>query len=191
MTSTVRRRPPWTPALSVPVAMLVTACGGSGELSVEEPRPDGDAAAVCETVIDALPAAVEGRDARDLAGPARFTAAWGDPAIVLRCGVERPALLTPGSESYRPTADAVMVNDVSWLVEERDGGHRFTTTERTLFVEVEVPTTYAPEVNVLVDVAEALHEHLPYDPLWEDYYEDAERSAGGADAGDGSAEHDH
>nr|WP_275942233.1 DUF3515 domain-containing protein [Streptomyces spiramenti] len=156
----------------MPVAALVAACGSPGELSVEEPRPTGDGAEVCEAVMAALPAAVEGQEPRDVAGPARFTAAWGDPAIVLRCGVERPRALAPGSDSYNPMSDAVMVDDVSWLLEEREsGGYLFTTTERTLFVEVDVPDSYAPEVNVLVDVAEALHTHLPYDPLWESYYD--------------------
>lgn len=197
MTSTVRRRPLWTPALSLPVVALVAACGPSAELSVEDPQPDGEAAEVCEAVMAALPAAVEGEEARDVAGPARFSAAWGDPAIVLRCGVARPAVLTAGSDTYRPTADAVMVDDVSWLLEQREGGYRFTTTERTLFVEVDVPDSYAPEVNVLVDVAEALHEHLPYDPLWEGYYEDSKDSEASKDgapgdghADDGATEHD-
>ncbi|NJQ04520.1 DUF3515 domain-containing protein [Streptomyces lonarensis] len=173
---------------------LVAACGSSAELSVEDPQPDGEAAEVCEAVVAALPATVEGEEARDVAGPARFTAAWGDPAIVLRCGAERPAVLTPGSDTYRPTADAVMVDDVSWLLEESDGGHRFTTTERTVFVEVDVPDSYAPEVNALVDVAEALHEHLPYDPLWEDYYEDSgapeDGAPGDGNTDDGATEHD-
>jgi Protein of unknown function (DUF3515) len=90
-----------------------------------------------------------------------FTAVWGDPAIGLRCGVPRPEVLSPGSEHYNPTADAVEVNGVDWLLEEREDGYRFTTTGRTAFVELTVPSAYAPEVGVLTHFATPVEQAVP------------------------------
>lgn len=95
----------------------------------------------------------------------KYAAEWGDPAIRLRCGVPRPAVLTPGDEHYNPTADAVEVNGVSWLMEQYDGGRRFTSTERAAWVEVTVPDAYAPEVNVLTDLAGPMRASVPERPL--------------------------
>ncbi|WP_258037045.1 MULTISPECIES: DUF3515 domain-containing protein [unclassified Streptomyces] len=182
MTSTVRRLRHLVPAL--PMVAFLVSCGPSSTVSVESPRPEGEAAEACDAVLAALPERVEDEESREVPGDAEYVAAWGDPAITLRCGVERPAALTPGSETYRPTSDAIQVNDVSWLLEQQADGYRFTTTERTVYVEVEVPGAYAPEVDALVDVAEAVHANVPYDPLWEQYYE----GETGADSG---TEHDH
>lgn len=90
-----------------------------------------------------------------------YTAVWGDPGIELRCGVPRPEVLTPGSEHYNPAAEAVGVNGVEWLLEEREDGYRFTTTGRSAFVELTVPAEYAPEVGVLTDLADAVKEAVP------------------------------
>ncbi len=94
---------------------------------------------------------------------------WGDPAIVLRCGVDEPRVLTPGSETYDPVgAEFVGVNEVSWLLEEEPDGARFTTVEREVFVEMTVPDSYAPEVNPLLDVAAAIDGHIPLEALYAD-----------------------
>ena len=167
MTPTVRRRL----GTAVPLAAVaLAACGAPGAVRAEVPRPEGDAPAVCRALAGALPDRVEDGARRELAEESPYVAAWGDPAIVLRCGVPRPALLTPGEDSYDPTADAVVVNEVSWLLEQESDGYRFTTVERTVHVEVRVPGAYAPEVDPLVDLAEAVHTHIPLDPLWAEYY---------------------
>jgi hypothetical protein len=87
--------------------------------------------------------------------PGRRSAAWGDPAITLRCGVEKPPKLTAASPCYE-------VNGVGWFAEEASGGYLFTTIGRTTFVEVGVPSEYAPEANALVDLAATVsrHDHL-------------------------------
>ncbi|MGK5532689.1 DUF3515 domain-containing protein [Streptomyces sp. URMC 129] len=151
-------------AASALVALAACTSGGDGP-EVVEPSPTGEAAAACRELADGLPDRVNGEERGSAADGTEFAAVWGDPAIVLRCGVPRPALITPDSETYDPFAEAVVVNGVSWLLEEEPGGKRFTTTERTVFVEVTVPDDYAPEVNPLVDLAAAVEEHIPADPL--------------------------
>lgn len=169
-------------------AVALAACGAPEPVRVDPPRPEGDAVAACRALAAELPDRVEGADRRDTAGESSDVAAWGDPPIVLRCGVERPKLLTPGDESYNPMSDAVQVNGVSWLLEQDADGYRFTTVERTVHLEVLVPGAYAPEIDVLVDLAEAVDAHLPFDPLWEDFYGDAGDAADGAPGGDGDGE---
>lgn len=125
------------------------------------PSPSGKAAEACRTLHGGLPEHVNGQDRGKLDPASEYTAAWGDPTIELRCGVPRPDVLTPGSEHYNPTSDAAEVNGVSWLIEERDGGYQFTTTDRAAYVEVTVPGAYAPEVGALTDFAKAVRKAVP------------------------------
>ena len=108
----------------------------------------------------ALPRSVDGAE-RNGDVESRYTASWGDPAIELRCGVARPAKLTPGDEEYNPTAQAAEVNGVSWLIEEQPEGYRFTTTDRVAHVEVTVPEEHAPEIGALTDLAKAVRAEIP------------------------------
>jgi hypothetical protein len=96
-----------------------------------------------------LPHTVDDADRRDVTPDSPYVAAWGDPAIILRCGVARPPALAP-------TSELVTVNGVDWLPEPEDAGYRFTTTGREAYVEAWVPNDYAPEVNPLVDLAAAV-----------------------------------
>lgn len=143
-------------------ALVTAACSSTGDgAGPAVPSPSGRAAEACSALHAELPEDVDGQP-RGTADPESvYTAVWGDPAIELRCGVPRPEKLEPGSEEYNPTSEAVEVNGVSWLLEEREGGHRFTTTDRVAYVELTVPDAYAPEVNALPDLAKAVRQELP------------------------------
>ncbi len=159
------------PGLVVAVTAALTGCsdgGGTGRVEVAEPSPapTGEAADVCRALADALPERVDGHERRGTEGDSPYVAAWGDPAITLRCGVGTPARMTPGDPAYDPyTTDMMAVNEVAWLVDEQDGGVRFTTSESAYFVEVTVPDDYAPEVNPLLDLADAVRATVPPDAL--------------------------
>lgn len=140
----------WPPALALALVLLA---GCAGPVPVEEPTPDAAATAVCEPLLAALPDTVDGQSRRETR-PGRFTAAWGDPPISVRCGVPRPAALSSTSSCFE-------VDGVGWFAEPAEGGHLFTTIGRAAFVEVGVPADYAPEANVLVDLAGAINEHDP------------------------------
>ncbi|MDT0269368.1 DUF3515 domain-containing protein [Streptomyces sp. DSM 44915] len=185
MTSTVRRALPATAAV-----LLLAACSSaSGAPEVEVPEPRGEAADVCRALAEDLPEVVDGQERGELAEETPFAAVWGSPGIVLRCGVPTPAQLDPASDAYDPVyADVVGVNEVSWLLEEEADGIRFTTTERTVPVEMTVPDAYAPEVNPLLDVAEAIDRHVPLDELYQrdetdETDETNEDGTGGGDPG--------
>ncbi|MFF3269468.1 DUF3515 domain-containing protein [Streptomyces chrestomyceticus] len=149
--------------LLVPALLTVAfaAVGCSSSVPTDAPAPEGAFARQCRALQKELPRTVDGLE-RGTADPVSdFTAVWGDPPVKLRCGVPKPAVLTPGSEHYNPGADAAEVDGVDWLFERQDDGYRFTTVLRKTYVEVSVPGKYAPEVDVLTDLADAVRKTVP------------------------------
>ena len=122
------------------------------------PAPPDDVAGACSRLLPALPADVDGQERRATDPESPLTAAWGDPAIVLRCGVPRPG-------AYDPAGQVAEVEGVAWLPQQTDEGYVFTTIGRVADVEVRVPRAYAPEVNPLVDLAAPVRDRLPQRPL--------------------------
>lgn len=80
--------------------------------------------------------------------PAEGSAAWGDPAIVLRCGLP---------EQGPTTRPCVTVNEVDWVIDDSGDPLRFVTYGRAPAMEVLVPTAYGRQnaTGALVDVAVA------------------------------------
>jgi hypothetical protein len=132
---------------------LATLLAGCGRVVVSDPTPDAATTAVCASVMADLPEMVLDQGRRKVE-PGVLSAAWGKPAIVLRCGVAPPPGLTP-------TSECLEVNGVGWYAEEASGGMIFTTIGRPAFVELSVPTAYAPESGALVDVGRAVAAHDP------------------------------
>ncbi len=120
----------------------LAACGGP--LTVEAPAPT----AVCKELLADLPAQVGDQQRRDVEGDR--AAAYGDPAILLRCGVGRPDELTTNCNT---------VEGVDWYSREEDDGLRVFTVGREPVVEVWIPSRYGMSAAPLVDVAEAVKEH--------------------------------
>lgn len=135
-------------------AGLVALTGCARSVQVDVPSPDVGAATVCRQLLAALPDTVASRSRREVSPSGALAAAWGDPAIVLRCGVPEPAAMSP-------SAQVVEVDGVTWLPEELTAGYLFTTYRRAAFVEVSVPDDYAPEGSALVDLAAAVKQSIP------------------------------
>ncbi|MGI8433474.1 MAG: DUF3515 domain-containing protein [Nocardioidaceae bacterium] len=142
-------------------AMLAgTGCAGGGA-PVAVPSAPADATVVdqCAQLLTALPQEVDGLGRRDVEPRDAAAAAWGDPPVVLRCGVPKPAALHRASACF-------VVDDVGWLVTQ--SGHTlhpgqpvageltFTTVGLSTYVEVTVPRDYQPQGDVLVDLAPAI-----------------------------------
>lgn len=133
-------------ALAVVAALVLSGCTGPYE--VDAPTPDPEERQWCQKVMAALPETVLDAKRGETTAP-DLTAVWGNPPISLRCGVDKPKRLEPGSECFE-------VNHVGWFAEEGRGGMVFTTIGRGIYIEVGVPTAYAPEATALTDVAEAV-----------------------------------
>jgi hypothetical protein len=121
---------------------------------VAPPQPDPAAATTCADLAEQLPTQVAAQDSRTTTPESALTSAWGDPAIILRCGVAVPAALTA-------TSQLITVNGVDWFPQELTAGYRFTTTGRVANVELSVPDDYAPEAEALVDLAQAVSDTVP------------------------------
>jgi hypothetical protein len=152
------------PALAV--LFVAVGCSSSDDTAGPAvPTPSAQEAALCRALHKQLPQTVGGLARHAPEHPSDFTAAWGDPAIALRCGVARPKVLTPGTEHYNPTADAVELNGVDWLPEKQDDGSiRCTTTMRKAFVEVTIPAKVAGgagDMSALTDLAGAVEKTIP------------------------------
>ncbi|SDU77402.1 DUF3515 domain-containing protein [Jiangella alkaliphila] len=146
------RRPHLTP-VAILLATGLAGCGyGAVEVTPHEPEPGS--ADVCAALRDALPDTVDDAVRRDVDPSSEYVAAWGQPPIVLRCGVAMPA-------SYRPDAQLFEVDGVGWLADEGEGGLFFTAVDREILVEVAIPEDYAPEANVLGDLATAILDTVP------------------------------
>jgi hypothetical protein len=76
--------------------------------------------------------------------------AWGDPAVIARCGVATPGPSTDG---------CLTVNGIDWLATPLNDGTRFVTYGRSPALEVLVPKHYTPEgalLPVFTDAAKQL-----------------------------------
>jgi hypothetical protein len=152
-----RHRPFGLPALAV---LLIAAAGCSSAddaPSAAVPSPGTVVAGLCDHLDVVLPKKVDGLTRRDPEPSSALTAGWGDPAIILRCGVERPAKMSD------PEADGVEVNGVGWLLEQRsDKSFRFTTTLRKAYVEVTIPVERTGDgMAPLVSLAPAIKKAIP------------------------------
>jgi hypothetical protein len=117
--------------------------------------PDGPAAG-CGRLHDALPRSLDGRDRAGTRPSSTRTAAWGDPPVVLRCGVGRPAGLAA-------TSQVVEVNGVEWYLTEPTPPYVFTAVGRGTYVQVRVPRSVprSEATAPLVGLAHALRTALP------------------------------
>ena len=149
------RRWPLVASCVLASVALTSGCSGPGAVEVTAPpSPTDRVQAMCGDLIDALPETVaDDLDARDVDPSDALAAAWGDPAVVLRCGVPKPDALTRTSACFE-------VDGVGWLATQDgrevsgdapvEGTLTFTTIGRAAYVEVEVP---------------AMDDHQPVDAL--------------------------
>ncbi len=145
--------------VALSAAALLAGCGGPGRVHVAGATALGAAQAQCRALVAALPNKVAGQDRRDVSPAGASAGAWGDPPVVLRCGVARPAAL-------RPTSSCFEVDRVGWLATQDGkavsasapikGTLDFTTIGRSVYVEVSVPDAYQPQADALADLARAV-----------------------------------
>ncbi len=134
-------------AVTVLAAGLVLAgCSSAVEVGIPE---DADHAA-CTAASTQWPDTVKGeleRTETDPEDPA--AAAWGDPAVIARCGM--PPL--------SPTENqCISVDGVDWVADELDDGTRLTTFGRDPAIEVIVPEEHTPAPLILPAFSDAAKE---------------------------------
>lgn len=138
--------------------------GRTGPLALPPvPAPAADSAD-CTRLVAALPGSMRsGADTltrRDLVAPAPVGAlAWGSPhsdPVVLRCGLERPAELTP-------TAELLDVSGVRWLRIPGDDTVTWLAVDRPVYVALTEPATAG--TGPLQDISTTVRGILPAKPV--------------------------
>ncbi|HEY3556812.1 MAG TPA: DUF3515 domain-containing protein [Kribbella sp.] len=143
---------PVTAALAALGLLLVTGCT-PGPTPVPVPSAAPEVTAACTDLIKALPSKVLDAKRRKTTPESPLTTAYGDPPIEVTCGVAPPAGMAEAE------SQCFEVNGVGWFAKQVKNGFIFTTIGRALYVEVAVPSKYAPEANALTDVADAVNQH--------------------------------
>lgn len=136
-------------------ALLLVAACSPGAVDIAPPALDDVEAAACADLVDALPQRLVGQERR---GPeVAHGAAWGAPAVVLRCGVDEPA-------GFDELSTCQVVNDVAWYIpDEQVTGEPvdivMTTVGRRPNVEVSLPEEYFPPAAAMAQLSDALVAH--------------------------------
>jgi hypothetical protein len=102
------------------------------------PEPPLAGQRACQELVAALPTVLGDRAARPVQSSSPYVAAWGEPPVVLRCGVPRPG-------GYAPDAEVFEISGVRWFPEPRGTVTVWTVLDRPVYVEVTAPTALASE----------------------------------------------
>jgi hypothetical protein len=112
----------------------------SGCSSVQVAVPVDAGSPACRIAAAHWPKTVGGQPLAPTSSSSAAVRAWGDPAIIARCGL--PAI--------GPTTDTCLdVSGIDWVAHQLTDGVRFTTYGRSPAIEVLVPSAYKPEPLVL------------------------------------------
>ena len=126
-------------------------------LSVPVPPVTPQAAASCPALMKKLPVTLEDEQSRRVRSASPFAYAWGDPPVVLRCGVPAPRGFVRG-------ASLIQINSVQWYVDTSDPSVTvWTAVDRPVYVEVRLPSSVdsAPVTALTGPIAQALTYRVP------------------------------
>jgi len=126
------------------MVLLVEGLLGCSSIDVADPAEAGSAA--CRLVAAHWPKTVGGQPPQPTSSSSAAVRAWGDPAIIARCG------LPPIGPTTDPCID---VSGIDWVAHRLTDGVRFTTYGRSPAIEVLVPSAYKPEPLLLPAFGEA------------------------------------
>jgi len=121
-------------------------------LPVDVPPATPEADASCPALMGTLPLELAGEPSRRVQSDTPYAYAWGDPAVVLICGVDPPAGFVVG-------VSAIQINGVQWYVDTSDPDTTvWTTVDRPVHVQVSLPSSVdsAPVTALTTQIAAAL-----------------------------------
>ncbi|MFI2202597.1 DUF3515 domain-containing protein [Streptomyces sp. NPDC020192] len=154
--------------LAPALLLAVAGCSSADDsASVAVPTPDAKTVPVCRDLHQVLPQKLDGRSRNDPAPRSAYTAGWGSPAIILRCGVVRPPKMVDPKVAEGGDRDAIAggVDGVDWLMEKQgDGTWRFTTANRVAYVQISLPEGMSAQdegTGILTDLAPAVKKAIP------------------------------
>lgn len=133
-------------ATATALPLLATA-GCSSAVTVQAPEQS----AACTSVLAAAPIRLVGELQRETTPHSAAAIAWGDPPIVLVCGL---------NASTTADAQVIDIDGLEWIAEPIgvDGaqGTIFTTRGRVPVIQVRVPADYRPEIDAVTELSSLL-----------------------------------
>lgn len=121
-------------------------------LPVEVPPVTPEADASCPALMSLLPLDLTDEPSRRVQSDSPYAYAWGEPPIVLVCGVDRPV-------GYVVGVSAIQINGVQWYVDTSDPDTTvWTTVDRPVYVQVRLPASVdsAPVTALSTPIGQAL-----------------------------------
>ncbi|MCP2324983.1 hypothetical protein HDA40_003490 [Hamadaea flava] len=103
----------------------------TGPVTVADRQLGERATVVCRALVAKLPDRVRTAARRPVTAGSEQNAAYGDPALVVSCGVPAP--------SFPSTDDVWLLNGVCWHATENSGSTVWQTVDREIPVQVSVP----------------------------------------------------
>ncbi|MCR1782529.1 DUF3515 domain-containing protein [Nocardioides carbamazepini] len=150
------RLAPLAALLALPLALA--ACGGA--VDVDVPRLSAADRAACAALAADLPDTLADEERVEIEPEDAPAAAYGDPAIVVRCGVPKP-------EGFDLTASCESADGVGYYIPDEqydDQGLDLTLTAAGYSprVEVSIPSRYRPNAGpaAMTVLAPLVKEHL-------------------------------
>lgn len=138
---------------AVAVVLAATSCAPQ-TVRMDPPAADAATTEACADLVEALPDTLLGAERARVQPESELTAAWGDPAIGLRCGVPRPVALEMDSLLEE-------VNGVAWLPQPADSPTMYTAVGYEAYVELAVPPSHGAPAAALTTVSDLITEHVP------------------------------
>ncbi len=125
---------------------------------VDAPSLSPRATEVCRALVAELPETLRNQPRREVTAGAEQNAAYGDPAVVISCGVAAPQLPSNSTETVW------MADGVCWLSETDDTATVLTTVDREVAVALTVPTEQSSPLQWASAVAEYVMDAIPAIP---------------------------
>jgi hypothetical protein len=118
--------------------LALTACSRPVAVQAPESSPE------CAPVLSAAPIRLLGELQRETSPRGAAAIAWGDPPIVLVCGIDHEA---------PPDAQVVSIDGIDWVAEVTDAGTVFTMLSQRPTIQIRVPVDYRPEIDAVLEIA--------------------------------------
>lgn len=118
-------------------------------------QPGADSAA-CNSLMRKLPTDLAGSKQRPIEGGGNGIAAWGDPTIILRCGLETP-------EQLNCSAALTQVDAVAWLELANDGlpDTTYIAADRSVRIAVTIPDGTGTGTGPIQQISDIVSATLP------------------------------
>ncbi len=145
--------------LVVPLVLSLAGCADE-PVTLDSPDVSPEVLRTCDAFLDDLPNRLAGHDRRKVNPAAALGRAWGDPAIIVRCGVGVP-------DGFDQFSSCEVANGVGWFVpdaefDDQDAAATLTAVGYDPIVSVTVPGKYRPSgpAAAIAELAEPVKDHL-------------------------------